>query len=539
MVSVADNNDQDNFMTGNNTQGQNNQTQSGGVSAAPSSGPTSGGTTSQGQAGNTQAGAPTPAPTTQSGSGQSQPGTSGQNSGGAAAPYDPNKATKSGQFTNLNNYLQANNGYNAQGGGLGGQIANNLNNQSQGYQGQIQSGVQNFNTAANADRNQLNQNLLNQAVADPTQVANNQGQLAQFEQMRTGTYTGPTGLGDTSQLQNNINNYQQLAGQAGNESGRFNLLSQMFGGGNSNYNQGQQSLDNLLLQSNPSQLGQLKQVAGNAGALQGQLTNANNTANTQAQSYQQEAQNTNQAISSALGNQTPGNGAIGNEISSLNDAVTNTQAQRQNTYNNELSELQNNTLDPTTAAALGLTTGMNTYGANLAGDLTNNVGQVGLNDVATTADQAKLAALGTLSGQSDLANYVTPTGTPLAGPGTFNNANATQAVAAQQAAYQNALNNTNVAGDQLGVGSVISALQNPQSNTYNPSNGFGQYATGPYGLTQSQIQAAVAQANTINQQYGQGAYTYGGWQNPTISQAANGTNNNGLFPAITNAVSGT
>lgn len=235
---------------------------------------------SQGQSQNGAPGAPV---NVTGGSAQSSPQGALPKSQNEATP----EATSSGRFTNLTNYLNANKNYNAPQGGLAGQVVGGLQQQGNQIQQNLGTAQNQFNQDANAGRTQYNEDLINQAITNPYAVANNTDQLNQFTKQRDAAYTGPQGIDQSNQLRNQTQNYQQQTSGAQNENGRFSVLRNMFN--TPQYNQGQQKLDNVFLQTAPQQL---KGVAALGNKATSNVNQAVGQAGADAQNYKNEAQNT-------------------------------------------------------------------------------------------------------------------------------------------------------------------------------------------------------------------------------------------------------
>ena len=212
---------------------------------------------------------------------------------GQAAP------TKSGRFTNLSNYIQANKGYNQNQGGFAGQIYGDVSKQAQNVQQQFGQNQQQFQQQAEQNRRQYDENLANQALADPTQIANDQAKMQQFQQMRDAQYAGPTAIAGAQELTQRGQGIQELAAQGANESGRMAMLSKLYG--QPSYSRGAKTLDNLLLQSNAQQLGKLNELNPLAQQLNQGLAQGQQQAADLAKQYQQEALDTQSKTRGQLG----------------------------------------------------------------------------------------------------------------------------------------------------------------------------------------------------------------------------------------------
>jgi len=178
----------------------------------------------------------------------------------------------SGRFTNLQQYLQANQGAGQElGGRIGQKIQKDVSEQSQkaqdyysqvregvekgqqvaqagsGYQQQLQNIGQNIQGATGADKytNQPQSLGIEEFVQQPG--------FNQFQDIQAGRAINENLLGQRQQqlgqaAQSYLGTAQDYLGNLGSESGRFNLLKQTFGGNiNPQYTAGQQRLDQMLL----------------------------------------------------------------------------------------------------------------------------------------------------------------------------------------------------------------------------------------------------------------------------------------------------
>lgn len=247
-------------------------------------------------------------------------------SGGQGQQVDSAPKPKGTGFTNVNNILNANQG-NQLGQTIQTGIQNNANNVKQNIsnaQGSFNQGVQ-ANTFGANDQTNVN-NTVNTAsqlqagqTVDPTQ-------LKQFQTYTAGGYQGPTALQNADLLQGQAQQAEQLGQQVGTAGGQQNLLQRFVG--NSQYGQGQKTLDQLLL---GQQQGALNQAQANTFGLNNQAlganANAGQVANQAVAANQAFGQN---AIKAAQAAQTPINTNISNAVTS---DIQN-QNQLQSSYNN-------------------------------------------------------------------------------------------------------------------------------------------------------------------------------------------------------------
>lgn len=416
--------DQDQSQSGQNS----SSTSSGSSSPAAASSTNVSGSTASGSGGGN---------TSQSGSSSNSATPASQYQASQSQSATPS-ATSSGRFQNLQSYLTANSGYN-NGQGLAGQMGSTLSGKEQADQNATTQGAQSTTDAANQAAAQYDPtttgNYLSQTFADPTKVASDPTAMAQWNNYYNGTYA-PTAFDASGSLQNQNNQFQQTAGMTNSESGRMGLLQNLYG--TPSYSGGQQNLDNLLLQSQPGQLGQLQSTAGN---LSNQLGNAYTAGQTQAGNAITAGQGL--AANASAATQAGLTGDISSEQAALQQKAADMNTQRTGQYNTDMQQMQSNQLSPDLMSQLGLTAGTKTYNLDPSSFLTQNATQAGVGNVSTAADAAKFAALAQLSGQDPsgtLGQFATPAAQPMSSVYNFNNAGFNQAQQAAASAYQTAYN---------------------------------------------------------------------------------------------------
>lgn len=408
-------------------------------------------------------------------------------SGGGSKPTN-----SSGSFQNLSKYINANNGFNSSNGGLAGTVANNIGDQAQQTQQNIQGAQSAFNQQAGQNVSAFNNtDAVNQAITDPygfTQ-SNPQG-TQQVLAAENAQYTGPQGLQDLQGSQNLSNlsiqnaNINNLADQTKSQSGQYNLLRQMFG--TPSYTNGQQNLDQLIMNNAPGAQNQFSQARQQASGVGQNLTNA------QQQSQQQAGQDT-QLANQVQANTRGGlNQAVVDAQGNIQTELTSAQQNQQNLVAQAQKDLTSGNLTAADYAALGgansgLTNGEYLYnlpGTQLSSYITAGTAPTA-QTVATGADYNKLNALNQLMGgtgnsvanantSSILQSYTDPT---LAGTAT-NGLNFDQG--GFQTALQQATNNYNTqvqglqsqqqAGAQINQNSINSAAND--LNKYQVLNGM-------------------------------------------------------------------
>lgn len=303
-------------------------------------------------------------------------------------------------FTNLQRVIGAN-----QNNKLGSSIQQGVGTQV----GNAQSGL---NTAQSGFNQQLGQaqtgvnklaDTTSGALQDVTKAAGSDDTVNAFKDLREGSYQGPTGLQNADALKNQAYNAQQLANQVNTSGGRQALL-QRFASGGSQYGQGQQRLDNLILgQTAGTELRDTRRQANN---LVNNAANAQNVAGQQAQALQAQRA----ALVSNVQGQLKGQGsdleksltdraaAMGPEaaakLASMQDRISKG-ALTPEDMNFLVSEIKKTNPDFNENTTL--------YNTDL-GSLLNAGSGYSASNVATAEDVARKQALAKLAGQ-DVANF--------------------------------------------------------------------------------------------------------------------------------------
>ncbi len=297
------------------------------------------------------------------------------------------KPTQSGsKFTNIDSYLQ--NG-NAKGFG-------------EEFGGKIQSGINeaksNFDTGANAIENKINssgyvpsQEEINSTVANAGSGTSDED-VKKFQGWTGQSYKGPTSVSDSNgawdQYWNKANEANTAAKQSGTEAGRFALLDKYYG--RPNYNFGEKSLDNLLVQNGGG--------FNNSQDLQNQAAKLNSYGKQQADKVASDAaQRAGQIEQSKQAANTAVSGAIGNFQSDLDKRVADENQKRLAESSGLYSDFDTGAITDQDYAKLGLTQGEDIYGLNPSQYLTQGQ-SLNKSNVASDADYAKYAALSKLAG---------------------------------------------------------------------------------------------------------------------------------------------
>lgn len=173
----------------------------------------------------------------------------------------PGKPTSSGQYQNLNSYLDAN-----KDSGFGGQFTGKLNESVAGANQAQDTSGQSFKQKSDQGSTYDNPSYTSSIQQDPTTFAKDANNVSGFKNQLNAQYKGPYSYADdASDYQSAYGATQKAQSEtqaAQSEPGRFALLNNYFG--KPTYNQGQKSLDNLLIQGDQTTQQGIEQARQNA-----------------------------------------------------------------------------------------------------------------------------------------------------------------------------------------------------------------------------------------------------------------------------------
>jgi hypothetical protein len=366
------------------------------------------------------------------------------------APQNPGgsqNSSQSGSFPNLSQYMSANSGWNASQGGLGGEIASNLNNQGNQVSQSVNAANNTFENQGNTWQQGVNtaNNAFESGVPNASAYVQNDPNASQEANTAlTANYSGPSSLNNAnSGLNQQVQNYTSEAGQAQSAPGQYGLLQQMFG--NSRYSQGQQNLDQALIQNSPQQMQALQGAASQANQANLNYQNAQTNSQNQAAGWGNFGNQVQQQATGALNN------AVGVENNQIQNEFNTTQAAQNSAVNSLTAALGTNQLTQAQVDQLGIGSllGQNVYNTNLASYITPQ--QLTAQNTANAGDYAQIAALQQLGGNGQA--FTTPNAQTLAQyqnqPNQlytsandigYNTAGAQTAVAANAEGYDQAVN---------------------------------------------------------------------------------------------------
>lgn len=297
----------------------------------------------------------------------------------------PGAPKQSGSWTNLQSYLDANK---ENAGAMSDKITSTVDNQGQTAQTKINEFQ---NGAPSETKKYTSEDLTSEFYNDPTKNVESYTKLK-----NNGGYDGPqsvdkaTGYADaqssTSKAKEQVKNLQ-------NESGRTSLLVDAYG--RPNYSQGSKSLDNLLLQNDPTSKSKFNDTAQKWRGLNSLLDNANTTVSSSIDNNKKTAFDNMSLIPGAEEDY------LKNFLQPIEKRASDFNSNADKKRNSITNDISDDVLNQETMDFLGLTNGDDLYDTSLNSFINPNYTTAGLDNVATTEERAKYAALQKLIGGTD------------------------------------------------------------------------------------------------------------------------------------------
>lgn len=307
------------------------------------------------------------------------------NYSGQQPAANPNQQKGSG-YTNIQRIVGAN-----QANKLGQTIGQNIQQAGQKAQQNIGQAQQQFTQQAGANRADTvqNQQLIQQAFQDPTQLINDPNQVGKFQNLIGGVYQGPQGLQNAGQLQAQAQDVNQLGQAIGSAGGRQGLLQRFVG--TPQYTSGQQTMDSLLLGATGG-----KDLTAARQATLGiakQANQAEQGATQAAQEYANRAQQLGKDVQNKFGQ------TVAQQQQGLVQQAQTAQQQRDKDVAALQQQLGEGTLTQDIASKLGITGDDMTYNVDASKFIGANPLQANAQNIASAQDYARMQALQKLGGQ--------------------------------------------------------------------------------------------------------------------------------------------
>lgn len=459
--------------------------------STPNQGAASGVGTQTSQTNNSGAGAIISSP----GGGASAAPTVGGTPGSTGVSASATNPSQSGLFTNLSQYLN-NNVDNAS--GVGNTVGSFFQNTAGSAENTLGSNQSDFDNQIGAGTINFNQDLANQAVADPNTFTQNSQNVGSYQNMVNGTYSGPTDFATSQDYANSaapIAQYDQYTASLAQPNQYNNLLSTIYQG--TPYTPGEVSLDSALLANNPNVLSSVNNTVQGIGSLDNKLANATTTENQNVAQGQATTGSTNASAGSAI------TGAETNLQNLVNQAVTTAQGGAQTNFTNLQNTLNqyngytpNGTAAPLTAdqlSQLGVT-------ADQWKNLLQNVGQ--WNTTYANGQNAAYSPFGSLSSYLSTPGTSGITASNVATPDQYNTLNSLQTLLGPTAQPNQFLTNPEQAGtaptnigsfDYTNALSAVNSDINSAANKAPSAAGGGSSGGGTSGVEEAiQIVGTIA-----------------------------------------------
>lgn len=326
----------------------------------------------------------------------------------SAAPTGSGKPTSSGSWVNLNSYLDANKDQGAQ---VGQTIAGTVEDLGNKAQTSIDTLGTNFNAAVQNNSVKQDQDAVNNAISGAQGLKAGQSlddnTFNAFQAQKNATYGGPTdvtGFDGYTDAQKNVNTASTAVGQTGSEAGRNVLLQNQYKNSSVNgYNQGENNLDQLLLENSPGAQEALHPLQSKWANLSNALGTTVSTGNAAAQTGAQSTAQTAQSAAKAAAD------AQAAYEASLNQTTQDQWAKTQELINQYKGQPLANNMTPEQLAASGLTLGQKVYNTNLQNYVNQSTPTAATN--ANLDQYAQDAALSKLAGVNGMLQDTSLAGT--------------------------------------------------------------------------------------------------------------------------------
>ena len=326
------------------------------------------------------------------------------------------KPKSSGQFTNIQGYLNANK---EQATAMGSNIAGNVEQNAQ----QAQTNIGKFaNEKQAAPVVNPNQYLSNPAAANKTE----------YQALRnTGGYTGPNDVTQTQNYQaasTSAAKANDLVKASGTEEGRMNLLQETYK--RPSYSRGMQKLDQALLQNDAASKQRFADINQKYSNIATMFDNTANEVGNSINQAKQAAASNKQAILAA-------------ETQARKDLIDPIQkrAEEANVKNAGLidritADASDEILNDESLSNLGLAEGQDLFDLNLGSYITPDKSAVGINNAANAEERSRYSALAALLDDPTM-NQITADGKSI-NPVTFDKGRFEKDVTSKKAEFDNA-----------------------------------------------------------------------------------------------------
>lgn len=371
----------------------------------------------------------------------------------------------SGQYTNLQSYLDAN-----QGSKMGEKLASNVTNTITNAKNASTAAQSGFEGQVNAGSVTPSERVFQDVQDNPTNLG--QDEISDFKKIRDARYQGPNSFVDDKEDYSNAYKANQAASEeskaAETEEGRFGLLQKYYN--RDDYTPGQQKLDQLLVQNDPTSRAAFENVSSQNAQQQENYKGLQDRLNQYAATSKASTQAGRTQARSLIGIDDAGNATGEGLLGTARQGVESRTQQQINKRNSDFQTAQEalktghvDQLTPEQRQQLGIDPNSQLYRMSEGPEsfLSQN-NDWNTETLATPEEQAKYRALSDLAGTGGEFLSGSNVGSQANNPGySFNQEGFHTAQQAAQANYQQRLNAVQPAGTN-GFSSPMTLQQQSQ-----------------------------------------------------------------------------
>lgn len=296
------------------------------------------------------------------------------------APKAPSASSSSGQYTNINKYLTAN------------------QDQAQAMGSELTSMVENQAEKAKSSINDLEKSVVKAPDLDPTKYLDNPSSIssADYNQLKnTGGYSGPKSIDELKTLDSTMkttNEASQKVKALGSDSGVKTLLSDQYN--RPSYSSGELNLDNVLVRNDSNTIDRINSIQNKYSNLNNMLSNTTTkVGNSIAEAQAQALKNKEKFIPAEQA-------AWQRVVEPIQERVAAYNEDKDQNLKNIMDDLANSRLNATTINELGINPADigNLYDLDLSKYIITDQSEATLDNIANSEERARYAALRQLIG---------------------------------------------------------------------------------------------------------------------------------------------
>lgn len=323
------------------------------------------------------------------------------------------RPTRSGVFTNLDKYINANREQSTK---LAGNVSKKLGEKATSVRKNLENAQSEYRENVKRGGTDRNAGFVDSMVqrAGRSEITNDEQE--KFSKMRDKEYQGPSSLQDRddySKLHRSFKKTEDQANSGSSAAGRFALLSEMYK--KPSYTKGQKDLDSLLVGGTEKGRRKLDEMQGSYGNIASEFKNAEELSRKTAQTRKMETQQAKDDVQKALFGET---GALDNLNESINAQVGRLKKEREESLAQLREQLKRGEVSRDLLNKSGQLSsdgvvdddadiaGKNIYNLNLDDYIVDNPYEISRDTAMTKDEAARLQALALLAGRQE-SSYLT------------------------------------------------------------------------------------------------------------------------------------